>query len=177
MTDGNQIARELLRRLLAGERTNAPLHLAMLLERSSALDHGDEHYREILPERLANIRLDRKTVDDITHILCEEISRNPDSDLLFAVASTGAAEVTRLASKLLVEPPRPLTDAECAQALGIIEAYLPSALATDSNFLPFAIKKALTHTLDGLRNSKNISIQGHATRLLVQLRRFGIEGA
>jgi len=61
MNDGNEQARELLERLLAGERGDIVLHLAMLVEKSSALDHGDEHYRQILPPNLAELSLDPTT--------------------------------------------------------------------------------------------------------------------
>jgi len=175
MNDGNEQARELLERLLAGERGDIVLHLAMLVEKSSALDHGDEHYRQILPPNLAELSLDPTTVDEIMAILFEEVSRNPDSDLLFVIASTGADEVTRLAVDLLIHPPRLLTENECAQALGIVGSYLPYNLSKDSQFLPSATQKSLAGALKPLQYSENVSIQGHAGRLLKLFGDLGIE--
>ena len=59
MTDSRKIAFDLLTRLLAGERGQVPLLLAMLLERSSPLHSGDDHYRQIMPAGLVDVRLKR----------------------------------------------------------------------------------------------------------------------
>jgi hypothetical protein len=170
MNPGNVTARALLQRLLKGERGPIVLHLAMLLEKSSALAHEDEHYRAFLPLDLLDKKLDQGTVDDITHILCEEISRRPDADLMGVVAMTGATDVTRLALDLLTDPSRKLGEGECRQALGIVASFLQSELTENPKFLPDDMKRLLIAELAILRDSKDVSIRNHATRLATQLR-------
>lgn len=172
---GDEIARKLMDRLLEGERGQLPLYLAMLLEKSSPLDHGEEHYRAILPANLVGLKLTSHAVRDITDTVCQRIAEEPDSDLLFAVAMTGSEQVTRLAVDLLIEPPRPLTTNECGQALGILDSYLSFTLARNRDFIPAEKQKALARILKSLQSSHDVSIQGHAQRLSVQLGDLGVE--
>jgi hypothetical protein len=81
MTSAREIALDLLKRLLAGERGEVPLHLAMLLEKSSPLGTPDDHYRQILPPELVGLRLSSDTTEEIIATLCAEVSRNPDEAL------------------------------------------------------------------------------------------------
>src|SRR5215472_175891 len=125
MITDKEIAADMLRRLIAGERGNLPMHLAMLLERSSPLSNTDDHYRKILPADLAEVRLTAGTVKETIEVLCSEISRNPDAGLIAAASTTGAEAVTKLATELLLNPPRALNASEVGQALGVAYAYLP----------------------------------------------------
>jgi hypothetical protein len=141
MADSREIAFDLLSRLLAGERDDVPWHLALLLEKASRLDRGDDldavegDYRRILPAELASVRLSPETSKEIIAILCREISRNPDHFLISTSLSTGAALAIKTVSGILTNPPRPLTLSEYAIALSYLAKFLPSRLSKDSEFL------------------------------------------
>lgn len=175
INNGDEIGRQLMDRLLEGERGNLPLQLAMLLEKSSQLDHGEEHYRHILPENLVNLKLTSHAVTYITDTICQRVAAEPDSDLLFAVAMTGSEKVTRLAVDLLIKPPRPLTTSECAQAMGILDSYLPFSLARNRDFVSAGEQNVLALVLKSLQSSQDVSIRGHAQRLSSQLRDTGLQ--
>jgi hypothetical protein len=165
MTNGNQVARTLLERLLSGERGEIPLHLSMLLEKSSTLDGGNEHYQQILPPELGDLRLDPNVVDEITNVVCDHLIHNPESDLLFTVATTGDDRVTHLAVKLLVTPPRLLTSDEHRQLLGIVSSYLIAKLLKNPEFITTAERSKLLQVLNKLEFSDDVSIRHHAKRL------------
>ena len=55
MTSEREVALNLVMRLLAGEQGNLPMHLALLLEKSSLLQNSEEHYQKILPPELARV--------------------------------------------------------------------------------------------------------------------------
>lgn len=169
MTSERDIASDLLRRLIAGERGTLSLHLALLLERSLALGNSDDHYRQLLPAELADVRLTEATVREAIATLCSEISRNPDAALIAAVSTTGADEVTRLASEILINPPRPLTMRESGQALAIAYAYLPSFLGRNKLFLSEQRRAHLIDRLKALERVQNVTISRHASLLLKSL--------
>ncbi len=187
MNSGRETAIDLLRRLLAGERGQVPLHLAMLLERSSPLDSGDDHYRQILPPELADLRLPQETSDEIIASLCAEISRNPDEALISALSFTPADLATKTVANILTHPPRPLTMGELDVALSIVTEYLPYRLVEDSEFLPLADLERLVHMAKELQNisegeadtdrAARISIRHHAPQLLKSLTKLGISGS
>lgn len=169
MTVGRETAFSLLERLLAGERADVPLHLAMLLEKSSSLANSDDHYRQFLPPEIVSLRLDADTVQEITTAVCKEILHNPDADLIFVVSTTGSPEVTRFAVKLVVNPPRPLTAVEYRQLLGIVGSWLPHKLMDDPAFITPDNKRLLVSLLDELRTSDDLTVRNHAERILKQL--------
>src|SRR5437870_7290781 len=138
MTSARDVATDLMRRLLAGERGEVPLHLGMLLEKSSPLHDSDENYRQILPPELADLRLSPETAEEIISTLCAEVSRNPDADLISAISCTGSDLATKTAAKVLTNPPRPLTMSEYSHALALVSEYLPYELDEDPEFLPRA---------------------------------------
>jgi len=187
MTSAREIAIDLLRRLLAGERGQVPLHLAMLLEKSSPLDSGDKHYRQILPPELADLRLSPETADEIISTLCAEVSRNPDEALIAAVSFTGADLATKTVTKTLTNPPRPLTMAEYQAALATLNCYLPYRLSKDSEFLSKDDLERLVKLAEELQNvaeigtgadrSARIGVRHHAAQFLKSLRTFGIVGS
>src|SRR5256885_2522197 len=109
MTSEKETGLNLLRRLLAGERAGLPMHLALLLEKSSPLHNDDDHYRKILPVELADVRLSFDTVEEITATLCAGIARNPDAAFIAALSTTGSERVTKMVVSLLIDPPRPLS--------------------------------------------------------------------
>jgi hypothetical protein len=186
MKTERQIASELLKRLLAGERGNLPSHLSSLLERSSSLADGDALYRSILPPELADIHLSREASDEIVATLCEEISRNPEAAFIFAVASSGADQSTRIVAKVLTNPPRPLTTTEYACALSLVNEYLPLCLQEDVAFLPRTELIRLAQVVAELEKIENgetpeeksavHSIRYFAPKLLKSLEQFGIDG-
>ena len=161
-----------------------PLHLAMLLERSSPLDSGDDHYRQILPLELADIRLSQETSDEIIASLCAEISRNPDEALISAVSFTGADLATKTVAKVLTNPPPPLTKREYSYALSLVSKFLPYRLAEDPEFLPKADLERLVQLTKELQyledsetdKSQQFIIRRHAAQLLESLTRLGIGG-
>jgi hypothetical protein len=169
MTSAREIAINLLRRMLAGERGNLPMHLAMLLEKSSPLHNSDDHYRQILPPELAELRLSPETAKEITSALCTEIRRNPDSAFIFALSFTGAQEVTKAVAEIVINPPRPLTTAECGHALTIVNAFLPAGLARDPHFLEEDKRARLVERLRDLQHAEETIIKRDAAELLKRL--------
>jgi len=183
-----EVALDLLRRLLAGERGKVPMHLAMLLEKSSPCDHGDEHYRQVLPPELADVRLSPETNEEITGALCAEISHNPDQALIFTISFTGADQATKTATHILVNPPRPLTMSERRAALAVVNSYLPHRLAEHREFLQRADLEGLARVAEEIKNveetgtneedrAARIGIRMHAAELLRSLRLHGIIGS
>jgi hypothetical protein len=169
MKSRDEVAKELLNRLLAGERGNLPMHLAMLLEKSSPLRNTDDHYRQILPPELADVRLDPEMVQEINHALCNEIRRNPDLALISASAFTGSAEVTRTAVDILLDPPRPLTVPESGQVLTIVGIFLPRCLDRDPQFISASQRARLIELLRNLPDAAEISVMRHTSALLKRL--------
>ncbi len=152
MNSANEIAMDLLKRLLGGERGEVPMHLAMLLEKSSSLADSNENYRQILPPALADLMLSPETRDEIVRTLCAEISRNPDADLILAASYTAAELVTKTVADVLASPPRPLTMAEYANGLSLMSEYLADKLSENPQFLPKGELKRLIALAQELRN-------------------------
>jgi hypothetical protein len=185
MNSAKETVFDLLRRLLAGERGQVPLLLAMLLERSSPLDSGDDHYRQILPPELADVRLSPETAEEIMAALCAEVSRNPDAALIAAISFTGTELATRTVAKVLTNPPHPLTIGEADAALSLVTKYLPQHLAEDSEFLPKADLERLVQVAKELQNidetgtdtAERIGVKQHAGQLFERLTQLGIGGS
>jgi hypothetical protein len=135
MTSEREVALNLVMRLLAGEQGNLPMHLAMLLEKSSLLQNSEEHYQKILPPELARVRLTADTAQEVTATLCAELSRNPRWPIIAALSTTGAREVTKAIVGLLLNPPRALETAEYDHAVGVLNTFLPISLENDPTFL------------------------------------------
>ena len=154
MNSEREIAFELLRRLLAGERGEVPSQLAKLLERSSPLDAGDDYYRLTLPPDLANVRFAPETRDEIMATLCAEISRNPDEAFISAISFTGMDLATKGGVMVLLNPPRPLTISENSYALALVSEYLPYRLAEDPEFLPKADLERLVQVVKQIQDLK-----------------------
>jgi len=186
MSSATEVGMDLLRRLLAGERGQVPMHLAMLLEKSSPLDHGDEHYREILPTELAELRLSRETSEEIIDELCAEISRNPDQALIFAVSFTGADQVTKTAALIFASPPRQLTMYEYHGVLALLSFYLPYRMAKNADLVSRDQLEQIVQLAEELQNvpetgteserSATIGVKDHAAELLKSLRLLGVIG-
>ena len=170
MNDPRSIALSLMRRLLAGERGNVPMHLAMLLEKSSKLRNTEEHYNQIIPSELQEVDLDPATAEEIIATICEETYHRPDAVLLSVLSTTGAPVVTQFMAKLLARPPRPLREDELRQAFGVLESYLSSQLADNPGFLEPDLKKALRQTAQELSNSADFVLKRRASRILQTLR-------
>ena len=185
MSSAREIGIDLLRRLLSGERGQVPLHLAMLLEKSSSLDSGDDHYRQILPLELADLRLPDATAQEIIAALCAEISRNPDEAFISAVSFSGADLATKTVAIVLANPPRALTINEYTYALSLVAKYLPYRLAENPEFLPKAALEHLVQRAKELQNveerepdrAARVEIQYHAGNLLDGLAHLGIVGS
>jgi hypothetical protein len=152
MNSEREIAFELLRRLLAGERGEFVNHLSSLLKRSSPLDAGDLHYRLTLPPDLANLRLSEETRDEIIAALCVEISRNPNEAFISAISFTGMPLATKTVAMALVNPPRPMTISEYSYALSLVNEYLPYRLVEDPEFLPKTDLERLVQVVAGLQD-------------------------
>jgi hypothetical protein len=154
----------------------------MLLEKSSPLDSGDDHYRQILPRELADLRLSLETRNEIIATLCAEVSRNPDDAFIGAICFTGADEATRTVAKILTDPPRSLTMGEYASALSLVTKFLPYCLAEDAEFLPRTDLERLVRVVNELQNveggetnedrSAQITISHLAPQLLRSLKQF-----
>jgi len=177
---------DLTRRLLAGERGKVPLHLAMLLEKSSSLDAGDDFYLWILPRALADLQLSQDTSEEIIAAVCAEISRNPDEALISVVSSTGSDLATKTVAKILAKPPRPLTMGEYSHALSLVTKFLPYCLEEDMEFLPKSDLERLVQLAKELQNSggpetnedrsARIMINNFAPQLIDRLKQLGIGG-
>lgn len=184
MSSAAEVGMDLLRRLLAGERGQVPLHLAMLLEKSSPCNHGDEHYREILPLELAALRLSQETSEDIIDALCAEISRNPDQALIFAVSFTGADQATKTAARIFASPVRQLTMSEYHGLLALLGSYLPYRIAENADLVPRDQLERIVQLAEELQNisetgteserSARIGVKVNAAELLKRLRLHGV---
>jgi hypothetical protein len=184
MTSARQTAFDLLRRLLAGEREQVPLQLALLLERSFPLHSSDDFYRAVLPPELAELQLLPDSAWEIISTLCSEVSRSPDEALIAAISFTGADLPTKTVTKVLTNPPRPLTMGEFDAALSLVGKFLPYSLAQDSNFVPKAELERIVQLAEELQNveevgtgadrSARIGVRHHSAQLLESLRRYGI---
>src|SRR5690348_8456351 len=135
MNSAREIAIDLLRRLLTGERGEVGLQLAMLLEKSSRAV-SDDNYREVLPPELVALRLSPETTEEIIGTLCAEVSRNPDDALIGVLSFTRADLAIKTAAQIVTNPPRPLTMGEYGKALLIVANCLPDRLAEKPEFLP-----------------------------------------
>ena len=177
-------AMDLLRRLLAGERGEVPMQLALVLEKSSALHNSDDHYRQALPPELADLWLSAEDAEQIVAMLCAEVSRDPDGALILALSFSGAEQAIKVVSKMLTEPPRPLTAVEYRHAMPVMSAFLPSYLTKDPGFLPEVELNRLIQLAKNLKNveleatdkAAQIKIRLHASQLLERLGQLGIEG-
>jgi hypothetical protein len=185
MISAREAATNLLRRLLAGERGDVPMQLAMLLEKASPLDHGDDHYRQILPSALADLRLSPEAAEEIMVALCAEVSRNPDQALMFVISFSGSDQATKTASRILTNPPRPLTMGEYGAALALVNLFLPYRLAQDSGFLSRADLEHLVQRVKELENveegeidrAERVHVRHLAPQLLERLGQLGIGGS
>lgn len=135
MITENEAAHNLVKRLMAGEQGTLPMHLALLLEKSSPLHNNDEHYHKILPPELGKIRFSRATVEEVISTLCTEISRDPRWPIIAALSTTGTSKVTKTIATLLINPPRPLEVIEYGHALGILNTFLPLSLKECPNLI------------------------------------------
>jgi len=176
MTLSREIARDLMMRLMSGERGEIPLHLSLLLERSLLIDSDETQYRDILPPDLADIKLSRETCDEIIAVLCTAVLQNPDAALIAAMSFAGTNLVTETMSSLLVNPPRPLTMSEKTHALSIIAKYLPCNLAAHSQLLSrndlirlISVLKALEDAREVPEDPWHAEIRHHAGNLLASL--------
>jgi hypothetical protein len=182
MTSARETAIGLLKRLLAGEREQTPLHLAMLLEKSSPLKNSEEHYRQILPAELADLRVSHQTIEEITGALCAEVSRNPDRALIFAMSFSGSDQATKTVAKVIAHPPRPLTIGEYGAGIALLNSFLPTRLTEDSQFLPKPELLHLVQVVEELQNieengpdrSDRIHVRHIAPQLLKKIARLGI---
>lgn len=145
MTKSDRIGMELLKRLLAGERGDLAVSLALLLERSSKLRDHDNTYRALLHKDLAELRLSAKASQEILGALCDEIVRNPDRSFITAIAFTGSERGTRAVLRAVTSPPRPMSLWEYDAALGLLGTFLPIEI---SNNPGFATIEELSHLID-----------------------------
>jgi hypothetical protein len=184
MKSNEEIAFDLLNRLLSGERGDVQLHLAMLLRKSSSSDREDDFFRWILPPALADLRLSKKTRDKIVGILCGEIARNPEEVLITTACASETGQAVKTAAKVLITPSRALTMGECAAALSPVTTFLRFYLARNSHFLPKADLKRLAQLAKELQNvresdgdtdsSARRRILSFAPRLAKSLFDFGV---
>lgn len=166
MTSSREIAYDLLRRVMAGERENVPMYLAMLLERSSTLRNSDTHYNQILPPELTSARISSEDVADIVSELCAAIRRNPDESLIAAVSTVGSREVTECVLQVLLGPPRQLTQQEYGQIVGILAAYLPGLLNRDPGLMSDVQASSLRRELEKFEEGSDAALKRHASQLL-----------
>ena len=179
-----EIAFDLLARLLAGERGDVPMQLAVLLEKSSALDHGDNHYRQFVPAKLAEIRISPDARDEIIAKLRAEVARNPDMNLISASMSTGADLSLKTIVEVLTSPPRTLTLEEYAVALSHVTKWLPLHLNENPELLSRLKLKQLAKSVNDLKKMKRPdtteggaaanTIDHFAPQLLMSLERWDI---
>ena len=159
-SSGREIAFDLLSRLLAGERDCVPLHLGMLLEKSSSLRNCEEHYRWILPAELAEIELSQDTVEEITSAICAEISVNPDAAFISVVSWTGSKLSTRTVALMLASPPRALTLEEYTVSTSLLDKYLALYIHEKPEFLPKGELERLIEVLKGLQMLEDGAFEG-----------------
>jgi hypothetical protein len=126
----------------------------MLLQRSSPLRDSDDFYRRILPPELSELRFSQETSDEVVAELCAKISRDPDEAFISSLCGVGVDLATRTVSKVLIDPPRPLTIREYSQALSLVNEYLPYCLEEDPEFLPKDDLERLFQTVTRVYNLK-----------------------
>jgi hypothetical protein len=193
MKFADEMAIDLLKRLLTGERELVPLNLAMLLEKSARLDRGDDprdvedHYRSLVLPEIENLRISRQTREGIIAQLCAEILRNPDDATISVSVATGDESAVRAIVKILAGPPRELTLCERAMALSHVTKYLPHYLRKDPEFLPKSELERLARLVRELYDvkagessedkSSQATIAHFAPQLLASLERIGIVGS
>jgi len=192
MTFSDEMATDLLTRLIAGERGLVPLNLAMLLEKSARLDRGDDpqdvedHYGRLLLSEIENLRISRQTREEIITTLCAEMLHNPDDALISVSVATGDELAVRAIVKTLTGPPRALTLCESAMALSHVTKYLPHFLKNDPEFLPKSELERLARLVRELREvkvgesdedkSSQATIAHFAPQLLASLGQIAIDG-
>jgi len=160
ITSRREIGFDLLRRLLAGERDCVPLHLGMLLEKSSPLRNCEAHYRWILPPELVEVELSSETVEEINAALCAEISVNPDAAFISVVSWTGSEFATRTVALVLANPPRALTLEESTVSASLLNKFLAPYLEEDPEFLPNGKLQRLIEVLKGLQGLEDGAFEG-----------------
>ena len=186
MSTPREIAFDLLTRLLAGERGEVPMQLAMLLEKSSPQNHGDDHYRQILPVELAELRIPPDARDEIIAKLCAEVARNPDADLISVSMSTGADLSLEALVEVLTSPPRSLKLSEYAVALSYVTKFLPVRLNEAPGLVSKLKLRQLVNSVNDLMNLKygdsdedrsaGDAIDHFAPQLFQSMRQLGIGG-
>jgi len=192
MRFADDMAADLLKRLIAGERGLVPLNLAMLLEKSARLDRGDapqdveEHYRRLLLPEIENLRISRQTREEVVATLCAEILRNPDDAMISVCVVTGDESAVKTIVRTLTSPPRELTLCESAMALSHVTKYLPHYLKKDPEFLPKSELEQLARLVKELHEvkagesdedkSSQATIAHFAPQLLASLEQIGING-
>lgn len=184
MSTPKEIVFNLLERLLAGERGEVPMQLAMVLEKSSSLGHGDSHYRQILPARLAELRIPQDVRDEIIARVRAEVARNPDADLISVSMSTRTDLSIKAIVEALVKPPRPLKLLEYAVALSYLSTFLPICLEENTDLLPRVKLEQLARLVNDLKYIKHSdtdedraagnAIDHFAPQLLMSLEDLGI---
>jgi len=180
-----EIAMDMLRRLMAGGPRELSYYLAKLLASSAPLHGGDDIIREHLPPELADVWLSQETCGEIIATLCEEISRNPNGDLIAAMSLAGADLATKTVAMVVVNPPRPLAFSEYIYALMLLGRCLPYELAEDPGFLPKADLERLVQSLKELSNLEEsgpdrgyqFHAKHYARSLLRRLAQLGIRGS
>jgi hypothetical protein len=141
MNAGEQIATELLSRLLAGERGAIPIQLSMLLERSARIERGDEankveaDYKHLLPPELIKTNIPAKVAEEIIAQLCAAISCDPDPWLISTLAATGTRPAIKAVVRTLLEPPRALTLDELTVAFSYLSTFVPIYCAESPEFI------------------------------------------
>lgn len=176
------IANDLLKRLLAGERGRLPSQLTMLLEKSSPMKDQDDFYNSVLPPELSGLKLSREDADEIIASLCAEISRNPDEALISVVSFAGSDLPTKTVAEVLANPPRPLTMSENTYATSLVSKFLPLILIEDREFISKAdlgklvelAKEFQTLEETGPDRSCVVEVKHHSANLLKGLAHLGI---
>jgi len=182
MGDPNrQIAIELVKRLLEGDREGAPLQLSMLLEKSWLNESKDNSYRKILPPELARITFSPELRDEVIAVLCDAIAHNPEEALLATLSFVGTEPAVRTMVNTLTHPPRPLTIAEFDIALSNVTKFLPKCLGDDPGLLPLTELTRLAHVVNERATNdesgvERSSIRHFAPQLLNVLTKFRVEG-
>lgn len=177
-----EIANDMLKRLLAGERGSLPSQLTMLLEKSSPMKDRDDFYDSVLPPELSSLRLSPEDADQIVASLCQEISRNPDEALISAVSFAGSDLPTKTVAEVLANPPRSLTTSEYAYATSLVSKFLPLILKDNRQFLSEADLRKLIELAKDLQTLEETGpnmnwageVKHHSDNLLKGLAHLGI---
>jgi hypothetical protein len=142
-TRTHQIAIDLLRRLLDGERGDLPMYLGYLLDRASSMRDSDHFYRSVLPPELAKVRISPETRLEVIAALCSELFRNPDEALISVLSFSEEDISIRAVASVLTNPPRSLTMRELGVGLGFLKAHLPACLGKNADFISTSEVKGL----------------------------------